>query len=304
MNQSAFVNNSLKPILIDAWRLASTPWRIAAHSRARSNGTVPVAILFYHRVADDEPNDWTISCSDFQDQVDWLSDNFDLVSLEEAQNRIRSGHNTKPTVSITFDDGYADNSTFALPMLIQRKIPVTYFVTTYHTLQGEPFPHDVERGVPLPANCADTLRAMAGAGVEIGGHTRNHPSLGHITDPEQLFDEVITATREMEEVIGKKIRYFAFPFGQLENLNSEVFRLVKEHGFKGICSAYGGWNEIGDDGFHMQRIHGDPQMAFLKNWLTVDPRKRKVWQTEVVNQMIRKGLANTNDNDSATDSTQ
>lgn len=267
------------------------PWRIASYANARRNGTMPVAILFYHRVADDDPNPWTITCDRFQAQVDWLEANFDIVSLPEAQARIRSGHNTRPTVCITFDDGYADNSTFAIPMLIKRKIPVTYFVTTFHTVQGEPFPHDVKQGRPLATNSPETLRAMAAAGVEIGGHTRNHSSLGHVTDADELFDEVITATREMEQIIRKKIRYFAFPFGQVENLNPDVFRLAREHGLEGVCSAYGGWNEIGGDAFHLQRIHGDPEMALLKNWLTLDPRKRKVWQTPVVEAMIQEGLS-------------
>ena len=276
--------------MIDAYRWGTMPWRWWVRRKAVRNGTMPVAILFYHRVADDDPNPWTISCDGFQKQINWLQKNFDIVSLEEAQNRIRSGRNTRPTVCITFDDGYADNSTFALPMLIRRKIPVTYFVTTYHTTEGQPFAHDVERGAPLAPNAPETLRALADAGVEIGGHTRNHPSLGDIKDPDKLMDEVITATREMEKIICRKIRYFAFPFGQVENLNSQVFRLAKEHGFEGICSAYGGWNEIGGDGFYLQRFHGDPEIAYLKNWLSLDPRKRKIWQTEVVEKMIRDGL--------------
>ena len=113
---------------------------------------------------------------------------------------------------------------------------------------------------------------MADAGIEIGGHTRTHADLGSLTDPEEIFDEVITATREMEKIIGKKIRYFAFPYGQVENLNPTVFKLLKEEGFLGVCSAYGGLNEIGDDSFHLQRLHGDPNFSRMKNWLTFDPR--------------------------------
>lgn len=267
------------------------PWRMWAHAAARKRGTMPVGILFYHRVADDDPNPWTISCRRFEKQINWLSANFDIVSLAEAQKRIRSGCNTRPTICVTFDDGYADNTAFALPLLIKRKIPVTYFVTTWHTTQGQPFSHDVDRGRPLAPNSAETLRAMADAGVEIGGHTRHHPSLADIKDPQVLFDEVIAATIEMEEIIQQKIRYFAFPFGQVEHLSADVFRLAREHGFAGICSAYGGWNNIGGDAFHLQRFHGDPEIAYLKNWLTLDPRKRKVWQTPVVDKMIQEGLS-------------
>ena len=161
--------------------------------------------LFYHRVADHAENDWTISCSKFQNQIDWLEQNFEIVDLEECQRRIRSGWNSRPTVSITFDDGYAENCDFALPLLIERRIPVTYFVTTYHTTQQQPFPHDVDRDMPLPTNTIESLRALDLAGVEIGAHTRTHVDLGKITCEQTLVDEVITASRELEAAIGRQI---------------------------------------------------------------------------------------------------
>jgi len=217
-----------------------------------ATGTVPVGVLFYHRVDDNHLNDWTISVDGFRKQIDWLQENFDLA--------------------ITFDDGYADNCANCLPLLLERDIPVTYFVTTYHTLEQQPFDHDVKNGVPLDTNQREALKALHNAGVTIGAHTRSHPNLGAISDPTVLFDEVITATREMEEVIGGSIKHFAFPYGQIDNLNARVFQMCKEHGFSSVSSAYGGFNQIGDDPFHVRRFHGDPSLARIKNWLTHDPR--------------------------------
>lgn len=246
---------------------------------------VPVAVLYYHRVADEHPNDWSISEKDFEKQIDWMQKNFDLISLEEAQRRIRTG-SSRPSVSITFDDGYAENCGFALPMLIERNIPVTYFVTTYHTTHGQPFPHDVEAGQPLPTNTIDSLVALANAGVEIGGHTRTHPDLGKGLSDAELFDEVIGATLELENLIRRPIRYFAFPYGLRKNLDPRVFKLLQENGFFGVCSAYGGVNEINGDDFHIQRIHGDPNFERIMNWLSSDPRMRYVtkydWEAELL----------------------
>jgi peptidoglycan/xylan/chitin deacetylase (PgdA/CDA1 family) len=261
-----------KSNLIDGYRLATWPLRKLRFMQMRRAGKVPIAILFYHRVDNEYSNPWTISESDFEEQIDWYQKHFDLVDLEECQRRIDSGFNRRPTLSITFDDGYADNCAFALPLLIERRIPVTYFVTTQHPMQGEPFLHDVERGTPLSPNSVDALAALANAGVEIGGHTRSHADLGTIPDSPQLVDEVLWAARETEKLINKKIRFFAFPFGQHKNLNPAVFRMLKDHGFKGICSAYGGLNYVGGDSFHLQRLHGDPCFARIKNWLTFDPR--------------------------------
>ena len=258
------------------------------------NGNVPVIVLFYHRVANEKPNPWSISRELFQEQIDWFRERFDIVDLQECQRRIQSGCNRRPTLAITFDDGYAENNEFALPILIERRIPVTYFVTTQHTTQQQPFAHDVKRGEPLPVNTIESLRALDLAGIEIGAHTRTHADLGKIECPKMLVDEVINSSREMEELIGRKIRYFAFPYGQYKNLNADVFAMLKAAGFLGVCSAYGGWNEIGDDSFHLQRLHGDPNMARMMNWLTFDPRIKKTKRFDYSTGSFDESLLKTN----------
>ena len=74
-------------------------------------------------------------------------------------------------------------------------------------------------------------------------------------------------------MVGRPVRYFAFPYGHYHNLTTESFELAYASGYRGVCSAYGGYNFPGDDSFHLQRIHPDNDLLHLKNWLTVDPRK-------------------------------
>ena len=241
-----------------------------------SKGRVPTHSIFYHRVADDQPNPWTMTRDQFKRQIDWFQKEFDLVSLAELQRRIDSGFNDRPTLAITFDDGYAENCEYALPLLIERKIPVCYFITIDNVIRQAPFPHDVELGQNLPVNTIESLRGLSNSGIEIGAHTRPHLDLGQVSDSALLADEVIQASHEIEELIGKPVQYFAFPFGQRENLNHGVFSMLKEHGFLGVCSAYGGWNNIGGDSFHIHRIHGDPSFERIKNWFSFDPRVARV----------------------------
>jgi peptidoglycan/xylan/chitin deacetylase (PgdA/CDA1 family) len=266
----------LKTTLLSAYYYGSLPYR-ALQARVCSHlGLSPVMILFYHRVADTCPNDWTLSTQQFAEHIHWLQKHFDLISLREAQQRIRSGANHRAAVAITFDDGYAENSVTALPLLVRHQIPVTYFVSTENILEGKPFPHDVMAGIPLQPNTPNQLRALLSAGVDIGAHSRTHADIGSIRSHDLLVDEMITARDELEDAIGTSIKYFAFPYGQVQNMSSEAFALARQAGYEGVCSAYGGYNFPGDDGFHLSRIHGDPEMLRLKNWLTVDPRKLKI----------------------------
>lgn len=262
-------------LLLSSYYHASLPLRNLLAARLAQRGQTPVSILYYHRVADDHPNRWTIPCAMFTRQMQWLKERFDFVSLAHAQERIRAGVNRRPAVAITFDDGYADNCAHAIPLLIKERIPCTYFVSSSFVLQNKPFPHDVERDEPLRPNSLDELRAMADAGIEIGAHTRTHADLGKVHDAKQLRDEVVDAAHELEDATGAAIRYFAFPYGLHANLNAEAFRLARRAGYHGACSAYGGYNWPGDDPFHLQRIHADPEMLRLKNWLTIDLRKQR-----------------------------
>jgi peptidoglycan/xylan/chitin deacetylase (PgdA/CDA1 family) len=262
-----------KQLLLNLYYYGSYPARVRRNARLQASGRAPVMVLFYHRIADEVPNPWTTSTRAFARQIRWLSRHFEIVSLAEAQRRLRGGRLDRPCVAITFDDGYADNCRMALPLLIERRIPCTYFVSTRHILQGTPFPHDVARGWPLAPNTPAEICELARAGVEIGAHTRTHADLGRLTDADRLYEEVVVARHELQELTGASIRYFAFPYGQRANLTPEAFCMAREAGYEGVCSAYGGFNFPGNDPFHLQRIHVDEELIRLKNWTTIDPRK-------------------------------
>ncbi|PQO45550.1 polysaccharide deacetylase family protein [Blastopirellula marina] len=266
--------NALKSAILDTYIATTWPWRTRFRAVQSRVGMAPVMVLFYHRVADHDLTPWTITNDDFRRHLDWLQAKFELVSLAESQRRIATRFNMRPCVSITFDDGYAENCDQAIGELNARQIPATYFVTLANVVSGEPFPHDVKLGMNAPPNTIDQLREMvAGGNIEIGGHTRTHADLGAIHDPDKLQDEVIDASQELGELVGQSIRYFAFPFGQCANLNDVAINMLRKHGILGFCSAYGGYNFPGDDPYHIQRIHGDRELSRLRNWLTVDPRK-------------------------------
>lgn len=262
-----------KHLALAAYYYASAPLRRMAAAERCVRGAEPVRVLFYHRVADTHPNPWTIGRRAFQRQIEWIVRRYRVVSLAEAQQRLASAGNTEPLACITFDDGYAENCEFAVPLLVRMGAPFTYFVATRHVLDQSPFPHDVARGAPLRPNTVAELRSMRLAGVEIGAHTRNHVDVGAIRDGGLIEDEVLGSVRDVESMIDAPVRYFAFPFGLWQNLSCEAFELLRGAGLAGACSAYGGYNLPGDDPFHIQRFHADPELLRLKNWMTVDPRK-------------------------------
>lgn len=268
----------LKQSLLGLYQTVTARSRLRRLRELAEEGLAPVSILFYHRVADTHPNDWTLPVSLFRRQLDWLGERFDFVTLREAQRRLSSGSSRRPAVAITFDDGYGENCDAAIPLLLKRNLPFTYFVSTQIVRDQSAFPHDLEAGTRLRPNTITELRSMANAGVEIGAHTRTHPNLGKSVDPAWLHEEIVGSIEDIESWTGRRPRYFAFPFGQTHNLSPVAMRVAHDAGIEAVCSAYGAYNlpertseEFGP--FHLRRVHADPEWVRFQNWMTFDARK-------------------------------
>ena len=98
-------------------------------------------VLCYHRVlpeeqfeADKSPNSNRIMpTSKFAEQMSFLAENQEVVSMDELVSYLESEpdrDSNKFVVAVTFDDGYKDNLTHALPILEQYNIPATVYITT------------------------------------------------------------------------------------------------------------------------------------------------------------------------------
>ena len=233
----------------------------------------PGSILFYHRVATHSMNGWSIQKRNFERQLDWIIANASPASLNEIRESQLLGMRARPMVAITFDDGYGENCEYAIPALIERGFPCTYFVATHFVETGEPFPHDVARGVPLRPNTIDEIKNLADQGIEIGAHSHTHVDFGRPLSEAELRAEITDVRKRLQDWTGQCIDCFAFPYGLKQNISQEAIDVVFDSGFKCFVSAAGGLNWPGQDANHLQRIHGDLGMAAFKNWLTFDPRK-------------------------------
>lgn len=95
---------------------------------------------------------------------------------------------------------------------------------------------------------------LAEAGIEIGGHTVSHPILAKLDDA-QSQKEISAGKKHLEAIIGKKIRYFAYPNGKLDNdyLENQV-SIVKEAGFEAAVSTTWGVSTRNSDRYQLARF--------------------------------------------------
>ncbi|MBF0275605.1 MAG: polysaccharide deacetylase family protein [Nitrospinae bacterium] len=127
MFENQFIKRNLHYYCIDSPRNRSLFWLRNFFAPIKEDKTL---ILLYHRVVDDNFQGGLerlfITKNNFEKQLDFLQENYPIISLEEY-NHLK---NNKKQVIITFDDGYRDLYTYALPALQQRNIPATVFITT------------------------------------------------------------------------------------------------------------------------------------------------------------------------------
>jgi peptidoglycan/xylan/chitin deacetylase (PgdA/CDA1 family) len=93
-------------------------------------------VLNYHRIGSPAGHlldDGVLSATpdDFRAQVRCLRELFDLPPVEEVLRAVAAGCRfARPTALITFDDGYRDNVTLALPVLRELGVPALFFICT------------------------------------------------------------------------------------------------------------------------------------------------------------------------------
>ena len=115
----------------------------ALHRLIRVDTPSRLAVLIFHRVLP-APDPFLANDPDvqtFAELMRLVRERFSPLSLAEGLHRL--AHNTLPprAVSITFDDGYADNLKVALPVLQRLEIPATLFIASGY-LDGRPMWND------------------------------------------------------------------------------------------------------------------------------------------------------------------
>ncbi len=86
----------------------------------------------YHHIADLQSDVWDIavSPSNFEQHLEVLNQQKNVVSLYEMIDILQTNTLKHDAIAISFDDGYLDNYTTAVPLLKKYDLPATFFITS------------------------------------------------------------------------------------------------------------------------------------------------------------------------------
>lgn len=169
------------------------------------------------------------------------------VSLSEGLAAQRAGR--RDVVVLTFDDGYRDNFTTALPILHKYGFNATCYVVAGRI--GEYNVWDAGLlNVRKPLMSEGQLREWCTAGNEIGSHTLSHPSLPTL-GAAHLADELTGSKAILERITGCTVAHFCYPFG---DDSPQVRGAVAAAGYESAVATRRGLARLDDDRYALPRV--------------------------------------------------
>lgn len=160
-----------------------------------------------------------------------------------------AGARKEKQVAITFDDGYVNVLRNGLEPLQSTGFTAIQFLPA--NLLGKYNEWDVPQGEARESIMdAAQVREWISAGHDIGSHSLTHPYLTQIP-AEQAREEITASRKKLEDLFGKRIEHFCYPYG---DWNQEVQELVEQAGYVTACTTVAGVNTPTDSPFALKRF--------------------------------------------------
>ena len=263
------------PLLICVRAVKAKPMFLGASTRAAASQPKAV-VLLYHRVDRSTHDRWSLCVSpqNFTAHMQSLRSRFRPVHLAEIAAMLEGSGVQHGSVAVTFDDGYRDNFTTAIPILKQMGVPATFFISGDGALDGESFwwerldgslrLMELDRGAaerlhralmvadleernrmlselpqpkqPLPRRLSrNELEALAREPLaDLGAHGWSHRLLAELSIEDQR-QEVMRSIRMLSDLTGAAVRFFAYPFGG--PVTTAISNVLREAGIRAACTV-------------------------------------------------------------------
>lgn len=231
-----------------------------------------IPILMYHSISQSTNpkfKQFSVPPTLFAEHMAYLyqHDYTTLSATQFIQIRVQ-GKDKLPerSVLVTFDDGFADFFTEALPVLRWYGFVATLYITTAF-INGTSLWMQHEGETTHSMLTWDQLLEINKCGIEIGAHSHSHPQLD-ILPLSLARDEIVRCKRLLEDKLSQEVWSFAYPHGYH---SAAIQRLVREAGYTSACAVKYEMNTETTDPFALARLKmsSDTSVDALATLLTM-----------------------------------
>lgn len=210
-----------------------------------------IPVLLYHSI-DDSGSVISTSSSQFRSHLSYLRRRgYQTITGNQFIDYLEAGRKLpQKSFMITFDDGFRNNYTHALPILKELGYTALIFLVTDNidgVCSWEKHPSIAE----MPLLSWTEIKEMSDSGMEIGSHTCSHPDLRKLSK-QAVINELSTNKYEIENKLEKPVDFFAHPYGFY---NQTTVEASVDCGFK---AGFGGidffLNKPSSNRFNLSRI--------------------------------------------------
>jgi peptidoglycan/xylan/chitin deacetylase (PgdA/CDA1 family) len=234
----------------------------------------------YHQISDETvtQDPFAVAPKVFAEQLAYLRDQgFNALTAGQLAAALTDGAGELPErpLVLTFDDGYGDFYTNALPVLQRLRFTGTLFQTT-----GWVGDEDADKRM---LNWRE-LAEIGKAGIEIGAHTVRHPQLDLLPEAE-LRAELGDSKKALEDNLGFAVPGLAYPFGYS---SERVRQVAREFGYTYAYAVGNDFTRSGDGKYTLPRLT-------VRRATGMDEFRRMVTGTDTLTvrkaRMLTKGYA-------------
>jgi peptidoglycan/xylan/chitin deacetylase (PgdA/CDA1 family) len=215
-------------------------------------------ILMYHQIANHQHgarfNGLRVPPEMFDKQLQWLVQNnwkfLTMADLVKQQENI-----PKKSVVLTFDDGYLDNLTNALPIMKKYNARATlYLVIDRHdndwSTKKKKHHDSGELARDPKLNDQQVTELLESGCFELGGHTHTHANLNSL-DQKQKIAEIKNSKIKLEQLFNTKVTSFAYPFGIYSEQDVSI---VEQSGYSSAVTTDAGIDDSNLPWFKLKRV--------------------------------------------------
>lgn len=214
-------------------------------SVTRAIGQAPrskCVVLYYHSVPASEREL-------FAAQLDVISRHARVTRSEQGIGRTGAPESGRGSAAITFDDGFENFLTQALPELEKRNMPATVFAIADGMNREFGSEKYAEKLLSL-----EQMRSLPTHLVTIGSHTLSHPMLTRVEESEARQEIQVSRTK-LEEMLGGEVKQFSFPFG---DFNEKLVEVCRTAGYERVYTTLPAFAFEQRGEFVVGRVRVDP----------------------------------------------